>query len=60
MIRTNLEIQKDLTFTYYLQKNYSASVESGRKLIARNDADEQCYQILGMASKGHRRKKRSR
>ena len=47
----NLEIQKDLTFTYYLQRNYSSAVESGRKLIARPDADEQCYQILGMALK---------
>ena len=45
----NLELQKDLTFSYYLQKNYSAAVESGRKLIERKDADEQCYQILGMA-----------
>jgi tetratricopeptide (TPR) repeat protein len=47
----NLELQKDLAFSYYLQKNYSAAVESGRKLIARKDADEQCYQILGMALK---------
>ncbi len=47
----DLEMQKDLTFTYYLQRNYSASVESGRKLIDRSDADEQCYQILGMAYK---------
>ena len=47
----NLEIQKNLTFTYYLQRNYSSAVESGRKLIARKDADEQCYQILGMALK---------
>jgi tetratricopeptide (TPR) repeat protein len=47
----NLEIQKDLTFTYYLQRNYSSAVESGRKLIDRSDADEQCYQILGMAYK---------
>ncbi|HMG67596.1 MAG TPA: tetratricopeptide repeat protein, partial [Chitinophagaceae bacterium] len=53
----NLEIQKDLAFTYYLQRNYSASVESGRKLIARNDADEQCYQILGMAYKAIDEKK---
>jgi tetratricopeptide (TPR) repeat protein len=45
----DLEIQKDLSFTYYLQRNYSAAIESGRKLIARKDADEQCYQILGMA-----------
>src|ERR1700755_3292090 len=35
----NIEIQKDLTFSYYLQRNYSAAVESGRKLIERNDAD---------------------
>ncbi len=47
----NLAMQKDLAFTYYLQKNYSASVEAGRKLIDRKDADEQCYQILGMAYK---------
>jgi Tfp pilus assembly protein PilF len=53
----NLELQKDLAFTYYLQRNYSAAVESGRKLIARNDADEQCYQILGMAYKAIDEKK---
>jgi Tfp pilus assembly protein PilF len=53
----NLPIQKDLAFTYYLQKNYSASVEAGRKLIDRKDADEQCYQILGMAYKAIDEKK---
>jgi Tfp pilus assembly protein PilF len=53
----NLELQKDLAFTYYLQKNYSSSVEAGRKLIARKDADEQCYQILGMALKAVDEKK---
>lgn len=47
----SLEIDKDLAFTYYLQRNYSNAVEEGRKLIAREDADEQCYQILGMAYK---------
>jgi Tfp pilus assembly protein PilF len=55
----NLELQKDLTFTYYLQRNYSASVESGRKLIERPDADEQCYQILGMAYKAIDEKKQA-
>jgi tetratricopeptide (TPR) repeat protein len=53
----NLELQKDLTFTYYLQRNYSSAVESGRKLITRKDADEQCYQILGMAYKAIDEKK---
>jgi Tfp pilus assembly protein PilF len=53
----SLDIQKDLAFTYYLQKNYSASVETGRQLIKRKDADEQCYQILGMAYKAIEEKK---
>jgi tetratricopeptide (TPR) repeat protein len=53
----NLELQKDLTFTYYLQRNYSGAVEAGRQLIARPDADEQCYQILGMAYKAIDEKK---
>jgi len=53
----NLELQKDLTFTYYLQRNYSSAVESGRLLVARNDADEQCYQILGMSYKAIDEKK---
>jgi len=53
----NLELQKDLTFTYYLQRNYISAVESGRLLIARTDADEQCYQILGMAYKAIDEKK---
>jgi Tfp pilus assembly protein PilF len=55
----NIEIQKDLAFTYYLQRNYSAAVESGRKLIERNDADAQCYQILGMAYKAINEKKQA-
>lgn len=55
----NIEIQKDLAFTYYLQRNYSASIELGRKLIERNDADEQCYQILGMAYKAINEKKQA-
>jgi Tfp pilus assembly protein PilF len=53
----NLELQKNLTFTYYLQRNYSNAVETGRILIARNDADEQCYQILAMAYKAIDEKK---
>ncbi len=53
----DIEIQKDLSFTYYLQRNYSAAVETGRKLIERKDADEQCYQILGLAYKAIDEKK---
>ncbi|HMH33391.1 MAG TPA: tetratricopeptide repeat protein [Puia sp.] len=44
----DLEVLKDLAFTYYLQKNYSAALETVKPLIERKDADEQCFQILGL------------
>src|SRR5215467_7197085 len=47
----NLEIQKDLAFSYYLQKNYSQALETAKPMIERRDADEQCYQILGLVYK---------
>jgi tetratricopeptide (TPR) repeat protein len=53
----DLEMSKDLAFAYYLQKNYSSSVETGKMLVERKDADEQCYQLLGMAYKAIDEKK---
>ena len=47
----NLEIQKDLAFTYYLQRNYSKALETAKPLLERKDADEQCYQITGLVYK---------
>ena len=47
----NLEILKDLAFAYYLQKNYSKSLETSKPLLDRKDADEQCYQIVGLVYK---------
>lgn len=43
----NIELQKDLAFNYYLQKDYS-KVSMARALADRSDADVQCYQIAGM------------
>ena len=47
----NLELQKDLAFNYFLQKNYSQSLETSKALLDRKDADEQCYQLVGMVYK---------
>jgi Tfp pilus assembly protein PilF len=47
----NIEIQKDLAFTYYLQKNYSKALETAKPMLERKDADEQCYQITGLIYK---------
>jgi tetratricopeptide (TPR) repeat protein len=47
----NLEILKDLAFSYYLQKNFSQALETAKPLVDRSDADVQCFQILGMVYK---------
>jgi tetratricopeptide (TPR) repeat protein len=47
----DLEMSKDLAFSLYLQKNYSKALETAKPLIDRKDADEQCYQILGLVYK---------
>jgi tetratricopeptide (TPR) repeat protein len=47
----NLDILKDLAFTYYLQKNYSMAYETAKPLPDRPDADVESYQILGMVYK---------
>ena len=47
----DIELAKDLAFTYYLQKNYSSALETAKPLVERKDADEQCYQILGLVYK---------
>jgi len=47
----NLEVLKDLAFTYYLQKNYSSALETAKPLPDRSDADVESYQILGLVYK---------
>ena len=47
----NLEMGKDLAFTYYLEKDFIRALAVARPLCARTDADVQSYQILGMIYK---------
>jgi len=47
----NLELQKDLAFNYYLQKDYPKGLNVIRPLTERPDGDVQCYQIAGMLYK---------
>ena len=44
----NLELLKDLSFDYYLQRDYAKGMNIARPLIERPDADVQCYQIMGL------------
>ncbi|MEP7259198.1 MAG: tetratricopeptide repeat protein [Flavitalea sp.] len=47
----NLELKKDLAFTFYLQRDYVKALEAAKPFAERKDADVQSYQILGMVYK---------
>ena len=47
----DLELRKELAFTYYLQRDYKKALEAAKPLPERADADVQCFQILGLVYK---------
>jgi tetratricopeptide (TPR) repeat protein len=48
---SNIEVQKDLAFAYYLHRDYSKAVEIIRPITEKKEADVQSFQILGMVYK---------
>lgn len=44
----NIEITKDLSMGYYLQKDNTKALELIKTTLDREDADDQCYQIAGI------------
>ena len=47
----NLDLQKDLAFAYYLNRDYVHALDVAKNFPDRKDADVQSYQILGMVYK---------
>lgn len=47
----NADILKDEAYVYYLQRNFAKTIEIGKTLTSRSDADVQSYQTLGLAYK---------
>lgn len=47
----NLEMLKDQSFIYYMQKDYAKSMAVGKVITERDDSDPQCFQILGLSYK---------
>jgi len=47
----NLELQKDLAFAYYLNRDYVHGLEVAKKFPDRADADVQSFQMLGIIYK---------
>jgi tetratricopeptide (TPR) repeat protein len=47
----DLQISKDLLFTYYLKRDFQKALEVGKPLSERQDADVQTYQMMGLVYK---------
>lgn len=47
----NLELQKDLSFNYYLGRDFPKGLTIARQMVERPDADVQAYQILALLYK---------
>ncbi|MFX8743338.1 hypothetical protein ABTM45_19280, partial [Acinetobacter baumannii] len=47
----SLDILKDWVFLNILINDFTKASEVGKVMIERKDADEQCFQLLGMAYK---------
>jgi len=47
----NIDILKDKAFIYYLQRDFAGTIDLCKKITAREDADAQSFQILGLAYK---------
>jgi tetratricopeptide (TPR) repeat protein len=45
--KNDMDIQKDLTMSYYYNRNYEKALEGSKTLVDRSDADVVCYQIAG-------------
>jgi len=43
----DLEMQKDLTMSYYMKRDYLRALEGAKTLVGRDDADVVCFQIAG-------------
>ncbi|MDQ6812482.1 MAG: hypothetical protein M3040_01885 [Bacteroidota bacterium] len=44
----DLQINKDLLFAYYVKRDFAKAMEIGKQLVARQDADVQSFQMLGL------------
>ncbi|MDE3254101.1 MAG: hypothetical protein KGO92_14970 [Bacteroidota bacterium] len=47
----NIEILRDLCYANYLKRDFSKAIEVGKDLIDKPNADEQSFQVLGLAYK---------
>ncbi len=51
----NIVLLKDIAYYNYAKGDYDKAIEHGNKLVKRDDADEQVYQILGSAYRNNKK-----
>lgn len=47
----NVGILRDLCFAYYLKRDFSKAIETGKELVEKPNADQQGFQVLGLSYK---------
>jgi tetratricopeptide (TPR) repeat protein len=47
----NIDILKDLSFASYLKRDFAKAIETGKEMIEKPNADQQCFQMLGLSYK---------
>ena len=47
----NMELLTNLSFSYFLQRDFSKAIETGKIAINLNDADQKAFQVLGLSYK---------
>lgn len=47
----NVEILRDLVYAAYLKRDFAKAIETGKELVEKPAADEQSFQVLGLAYK---------
>lgn len=47
----NVDLLRDLCFANYLKRDFAKAIEVGKELVAKPNADQQSFQVLGLAYK---------
>lgn len=47
----DMELLKNLSYIYYLQRDFARAIETGKAAVATDSADQQTFQILGLSYK---------
>jgi tetratricopeptide (TPR) repeat protein len=47
----DVSILRDISYVYYMKRDFGAAIEAGKAIVSRPDADQQSFQVLGLSYK---------